>query len=71
MSNRTQQYAAKVQEMVAEREEIDLGMVDVKIETDRNGVMEPVITITTDNGRFTGKMHDGESYNDIQWAEVQ
>ena len=71
MNHAAQQYARKVQEMAAEREEIDLDMVDVKIETDRNNIMEPVITIATENGKFTGKMHDGESYNDIRWVEVQ
>jgi hypothetical protein len=70
MSSHTQQYANKVQEMIAEREEIDLDMVDVKIEISRDGYMEPVVTIVTDNGKFTGKLYDGESYDDIKWIEA-
>ena len=67
MNSQKQQYARSVAERIADREEIGLDMVDVEIETDSNGTWEPVITITTDNGKFTGKMHDGESYNDIRW----
>ncbi len=71
MNSQAQQYARNVAERIAEREEISLDMVDVQIEYDRNNVMEPVITMTTDNGKFTGKMHDGESYNDIRWTEAK
>ena len=67
MNDREATYAKHLIELVAEREEIDLDAVAVKIEYDQFNVMEPVITYTNDNGRWTGKMHDGESLDDVRW----
>jgi hypothetical protein len=63
-------YAQHIAEVIAETEGIGLDMVDVQIEYDANNVMEPVITMTTDTGKWTAKMHDGESLKDLQWKEI-
>ena len=66
----TSNYAQHVAERIAEAEGIELDMVDVQIEFDENNVMVPVITMTTETGKWTAKMHDGESFADLKWTEA-
>ena len=66
----TNNYAHHVAEQIAEAEGIELDMVDVQIEFDSNNVMVPVITMTTDTGKWTTEMHDGESFPDLNWVEA-
>ena len=65
----TSNYAQHIAERIAEAEGIDLDMVDVQIEFDTNNVMVPIITMTTETGKWTAKMHDGESITDLKWGE--
>lgn len=66
----TSNYAQHIAEVIAEAEGIELDMVDVQIEFDSDGNMEPVITICNEGGKFTARMHDGESINDLQWRDA-
>lgn len=63
-------YAQHIAERIAEAEGIELDMVDVQIKYDANNIMVPVITMTTDTGKWTAEMHDGESMADLNWIEA-
>ena len=67
----TNKYAQHIAEVIADAEGIDLDEVDVQIEYDLDGNMEPVITMRNEGGRFTARMHDGESLNDLSsWKDA-
>ena len=66
MNFRAKQYARKVQELVAENEGLSLNDVLVTIEYDGD-YMEPRITMDHEAGFLTAKLHDGESYGDLDW----
>ena len=63
-------YAQHIAEEIAEAEGVELDEVDVRIEYDNDGNMEPVITIRNDGGKFTAKLHDGESWRDLEWMDA-
>jgi hypothetical protein len=66
----TSSYAQHLAEVIAEAEGVELDEVDVQIEYDSQGNMEPVITMRNEGGRFTARMHDGESLADLEWRDA-
>jgi hypothetical protein len=69
----THKYTTNAQhyaELIAEREEVPVEDVDVRLVDEGDAYLSIHITFTNDNGKWFGKWIDGESLDDIRWQQA-